>query len=209
MKKKFLVTLIVVCVLLPVALSAAVVDLSIGATAQYSKTFDQVKTAIENEDYAGFTDFSNYNFGADVRVKFLIAEVDVVGMFGKDTIDTVEYTTISALTTVGVSLDVLGLARLGFGMGPRYSVLIDKDGNTKVLDNTGVAVTTENFLDTFIKSPVSYRATVDFTLGNVLLGLNYTVDSQYTFEKYAEVDKLFNAPFGNGKLGVSVLFSLF
>jgi len=209
MKKKFLVTLMVVCVLLPVALSAAVVDLSIGATAQYSDTFDQIKQSIDNDDFDGFTDISNYNFGADVRVKFLIAEVDVVGMFGTDTIDSVDYTTISALTTAGISMDLLGLARLGFGMGPRYSVLIDDDGNTKVLDNNGAAVTTENFLDTFVQSPVSYRATLDFNLGSIMLGVNYTVDSEYTFKNYAEVDKLFSAPFGDGKLGLSVLFSLF
>jgi hypothetical protein len=213
MKRKSMVLLLVVCVILPTALSAAVVDLSLGATAQYNQTLGSIKTDIDNDSFFdGMGDFKNYTLGADLRVKFLIAEVDVVGTFGtytdEDTLD--EYTEISTLTTAGVSMDLLGIARLGFGMGPRFRVLIDDAGNAKIIsaDNNEIA-SWENFGDTFIDSPVAFRTTVDFNLGNMMLGLNYTLDTDYTFRNAAQVDDLFNVTIDEGRVGVSLLFSLF
>ncbi len=210
MKKRFLVALIVVCVLLPATLSAAMVGLSIGATARYDKSFAEIQTSIDDETYTDkLADISNYAFGADLRLKLLLAEVDLVGMFGKDTVGSVDYTTISVHTSAGISLDVLGLARVGFGMGPRFNVMIDSNGNTVIKDSSGSAVETmDGFSEAFINSPVAYRATVDFNLGGMMLGLNYTVDTAYTFKNAEKVQDLFDAPLDSGKVGVSLLFSL-
>jgi hypothetical protein len=211
MKKKFLATLIVVCVLLPAVLSAAIADLSIGATAMYNVTGDEVVEQFNNGDFSGLTDISNYTFGADLRVKFLLAEVDVVGMYSQVPAAGLDpfYHEISVLTTGGISLDLLGLARLGLGMGPRFRVLIDEDGNASVYASDSSSIETwSNFGDAFLKSPVSYRATLDFNLGDVMLGVNYTVDSEYTFENYNQIGELFSAAPESGKFGVSVLFSL-
>jgi hypothetical protein len=57
MKRKFLVTLLVVCVLLPAALSAAIVDLSLGATAQYKPTLGTIKASADADDFSGFSKF--------------------------------------------------------------------------------------------------------------------------------------------------------
>jgi hypothetical protein len=197
--------------LLPAALSAAIVDLSLGATAQYNKNLEAIKTDLDNEDFwPGLGDFKNYTIGADVRIKLLIAEVDVVGTFANTTRDGVDYTEISALTTAGISMDLLGLARLGFGLGPRFRVLIDDAGKAQVIASDNSTVNTwENFGDAFVKSPVAYRATVDFNLGGLMLGLNYTLDTLYTFENAQDVNKLFEADLDDGKFGVSLLFSLF
>ena len=213
MKKRFLVSLIVVCVLLPATLSAAMVGLSIGGTARYDKSFAQIQTSIDDETYSDkLADIENYAFGADVRVKILLAEIDLVGMFGKETIGTTNYTTVSVLTSAGISLDILNVARLGFGMGPRFNVYIDEDGNAKVYSEDSNGVTTlvdsNNFGDAFINSPVAYRATADFKIGNMMLGLNYTVDTNYTFNNAEKVQDLFDAPLDSGKVGVSFLFSL-
>lgn len=211
MKKKFMVTLIVVCVLLPAMLSAAIADLSIGGTAMYNVAGEQVVDEFNNGDFSGLADISNYTFGADVRIKFLLAEVDVVGMYGQVPATVTEpfYHEVSVLTTGGISLDLLGLARLGFGMGPRFRVLIDEDGNASVYaSNSSTIESWDNFGDALLKSPVSYRATLDFNLGSLMLGVNYTVDSTYTFENYAEVNRLFEADRNSGKFGVSLLFSL-
>jgi len=210
MKKRFLVSLIVVCVLLPATLSAALVDLSIGATARYDKSFAEVQTSIDDETYGDeLAKIENYAFGADVRVKLLLAEVDLVGMFGNKTISGVDYTTISVLTSAGISLDILNIARLGFGMGPRFNVMIDPDGNTVIEDSSGTGVDSmDGFSEAFINSPVAYRATADFKLGNMMVGLNYTVDTAYTFNNAADVQNLFDAPLDSGKVGVSFLFSL-
>ncbi|MDT4761900.1 hypothetical protein [Sphaerochaeta sp. PS] len=209
MKKRLIVLLIVVCVLLPATLSAAMVDLSIGATALYNQTFTQMQTAFDAEDYTGFSTFENYAFGADVRMKILLAEVDLVGMFGQETIGGTDYTTISVLTAGGISLDILNFARLGFAMGPRFNVYIDSaTGEAQVKDSNNVLVDWNNFGDAFLKSPVAYRATVDFDLGGLMLGLNYTVDTLYTFENWDKVQDLFDADPNGGKVGISLLFSL-
>jgi hypothetical protein len=211
MKKKSMVLLLIVCVMLPTALSAAVVDLSLGATAQYNQTLGSIRTDIDNNDFDSMSDFENYTLGADLRVKLLIAEVDVVGTFGNytDEVTLDEYTEISALTTAGVSMDLLGIARLGFGMGPRFRVLIDDAGEAQIIAETGTVESMNDFGDAFVNSPVAYRATVDFNLGNIMLGLNYTLDTDYTFKNAAQVDDLFNADIDDGKVGVSLLFSLF
>ena len=198
MKKRVLVSLIVVCVLIPATLSAAMVNLSIGATARYDKSFEEVQAFIDNDTYGEeLGKIENYAFGADVRLKILLAEIDLVGMFGKEPIT--GNTTISVLTTAGVSLDILNLARIGIGMGPNFLIKIDESGSL---------VGWENFGDTFIKSPVAYRATLDFKIGKMMLGLNYTVDTAYTFENWERVQDLFDAPLNSGKVGVSFLFSL-
>jgi len=211
MKKKSMVLLLIVCVMLPTALSAAVVDLSLGATAQYNQTLGDIKQEIEADSWEGMGDFKNYTLGADLRVKLLIAEVDVVGTFGNytDEVTLDEYTEISALTTAGISMDLLGFMRLGFGMGPRFRVLIDDEGKAQIIAETGTVESMDDFGEAFINSPVAYRATVDFNLGNLMLGLNYTLDTEYTFKNAAEVNKLFSGDLDNGKVGVSLLFSLF
>ena len=211
MKKKSMVLLLIVCVMLPTALSAAVVDLSLGATAQYNQTLGDIKQEIEADSWEGMGDFKNYTLGADLRVKLLIAEVDVVGTFGNytDEVTLDEYTEISALTTAGISMDLLGFMRLGFGMGPRFRVLIDDEGKAQIIAETGTVESMDDFGEAFINSPVAYRATVDFNLGNLMLGLNYTLDTDYTFKNAAQVNDLFSADIDDGKVGVSLLFSLF
>ncbi|MGH0052078.1 MAG: hypothetical protein ACQ5SW_01640 [Sphaerochaetaceae bacterium] len=212
MKTKSMVLLLIVCVMLPAALSAAVVDLSLGATAQYNQTLGAIKDEIEAESWDGLSDYKNYTLGADLRVKLLIAEVDVVGTFGSyvDEDNSKEYTEISTLTTAGVSMDLLGFARLGFGLGPRWIVRMDKDtGEFTIFDDSGNPQTLDSLGDTFLNSSVAYRATVDFNLGSLMLGLNYTLDTDYTFKNASEVNKLFDADLDNGRVGVSLLFSLF
>lgn len=185
------------------------VNLSIGATARYDKSFEEVQAFIDNDTYGKeLGKIENYAFGADVRLKILLAEIDLVGMFGRENVLGTDYTTISVLTSAGISLDILNFARVGFGMGPRFNVFIDDNGNSKVYSSSGAFVDMDNFGEVFISSPVAYRATVDFKLGSMMLGLNYTVDTQYTFENWEKVQDLFDAPLGEGKVGVSFLFSL-
>ena len=42
-----------------------------------------------------------------------------------------------------------------------------------------------------------------------MLGLNYTLETDYTFKNAQDVNKLFEADLDDGKFGVSLLFSLF
>ncbi|MPN27383.1 hypothetical protein SDC9_174814 [bioreactor metagenome] len=133
----------------------------------------------------------------------------MVGKFSQETIGSVDYTKIEVLSTAGVSMDLLGFTRLGFGMGPNWIVRMDKDGKFTIFDANDNPQTLSSLGETFINSPVAYRATLDFNLGKLMLGLNYTLETDYTFKKPGEVDKLFNAKMDDGTVGVSLLFSLF
>ncbi len=211
MKKKFLLSLLIVCVLLPAALSAAIVDLSLGVTAQYKEDLGTIQTEIEGESWDGLGNIDNYAFGADLRMKFLIAEVDLVGKFSQEPISSVDYTKIETLTTAGVSMDLLGIARLGFGLGPNWIVRMNNEtGEFAIYDENDVFQNDiESLGETFINSPVAYRATLDFNLGSLMLGLNYTLETGYTFKNYQNVNELFESNLDEGTVGVSLLFSLF
>jgi hypothetical protein len=188
------------------------VGLSIGATTQFKQNFADIQTSIDNGDFGDeLAKVENYAFGADVRLKLLLAEIDLVGMFGtyNDSSTNKDYTTISVLTSAGISLDILDFARLGFGMGPRFNVFINSDdATTEIKDSNGALVDWGNFGEAFINSPVAYRATLDFKIGKMMLGVNYTVDSDYTFKEWEKVENLFKKPLDQGTVGISLLFSL-
>lgn len=210
MKKKLLTILLILCVLVPATLSAKLIDLSLGPNVQFKPKLDEISSG-EPGDL--LTNIENYAFGADLRIKILLAEIDLVGTLGKTTenvggTDT-DFTEISILASAGVSFDLFGFTRLGIGLGPRYRVLIGEDGDAKVLGGTGSVESWENFGDAFIKSPLALRATADFKIGKMWLGASYTLDTEYTFENYAEFNKLFSADWNTGRFGVSLLFSFF
>ncbi|MCK9546909.1 MAG: hypothetical protein RBS49_00265 [Sphaerochaeta sp.] len=205
MKKKLLIVFLILAVLVPATLSAKLFDLSLGPNVQFKPDFAEISGGDMGEL---FSDINNYAFGADLRLKLLLAEVDLVSTFGKATESGTEYTEISILTSAGVSFDLFGFTRLGIGLGPRFQVLIDDAGNTNVLiESTPVEVDTLG--DAFIKSPLALRATADFKIGKMWLGASYTLDTDYTFENYDQFDKLFSAQWDTGRFGVSLLFSFF
>ena len=209
--KKVWILLIVLAVLVPAAVSASPFGLSLGVTGLYNDTFGDIKAAMEDGDYDGFSNIDNYRFGADLRIKLLLAEIDAVAMFGSEG----DSTNISMLTTAGLSFDLFGLLRIGAGVGPRFNVNINPGGEVWVwvkddTDPTGrKKVDLDNAGEAFMKSKLAYRLTADLKLGKILLGLNYTLDTNYTFEEWEKFENIFNAPFDNGYMGVSVLFSFF
>lgn len=206
MKKKYLITLFVFA-LIPAALFAGIFELGIGATTQFNPNYNPFESA--DFDWAQLGEFENYGFGAEVRARLLFLEVDVAGLYSYVEDSGEQFHAISGLFTGGISFDLLGFLRLGLGLGPRVNVFIDENGTTQVYmpDVSGMQAVT-NFGDAFMNAPMTYRLTADFKLGKVLLGLNYTVDSDgFTFDNL-DTTKL--APkFENGKIGASVIFRLF
>lgn len=208
MKKKLLIVMVLVAVLVPATLSAKMFDLSLGPSVQFKPDLGQLTD--DSADLGElFTSLDSYAFGADLRLKILLAQVDVAATFGQhvDASDN-KYTEISVLTTGGVSFDLFGFTRLGIGLGPRFRVLFGDDGASVLNENRNVE-TWENLGDAFIKSPLALRATADFKIGKMWLGVNYSLDTKYTFEKYDEFDKLFSPNWDEGRFGVSLLFSFF
>lgn len=200
--KKYILALLIVLLLVPAGLFAGIFNLSIGGTAQYKLPVDA--TDIGEESFEGMTDIENWAFGGDIRMRILFAELDVVGLHSK----LEEGHRISGLVTAGVSLDLLGILRVGLGLGPRLGVDIKDDSSIIIYDPEGDPITGDtDFKAAFMNAPMTYRVTTDLKLGKVLVGLNYTVDSKFTFENLSVEDL---APdFQHGAIGVSVLYSLF
>lgn len=202
--KKTLLVLTMILLLVPAGLFAGVFDLSLGATAQYQGPFD-ASSDIEWTD--GMSEVENYALGGDIRMRLLFAEVGIMGLYS----EVENGYKINGVLTGGLSLDLLGLVRVGLGMGPRMTAT-NIDGTWMVYgpDNVEVDEGTD-FEAAFMNAPMTYRATVDLKLGSILLGLNYTVDSNgFTFDNpnptYLMPD---DDSWGNGRIGASVLFTIF
>ena len=202
--KKVLITLTIIMLLVPFATFAGIFDLSVGATAQYKLPWDASSGEFEWED--GMTDPANYAFGADIRTRVLFAEVDVMALY--DQIDPNTHT-LSSLVTGGVSLDLLGLVRVGLGLGPRVRVEFGDD--LVFYDADGGVLLVENYSEALMGSDLTWRATADVKLGKILVGLNYTVDSNGFTIDNSDFTKLLptDSQWNSGRIGVSALFTLF
>lgn len=201
--KKILIILTIMMMLVPAIAFAGIFDFSVGATAQYKLPGPIAEIEWEDE----MAKIENYTFGADIRTRILFAEVDVIALYDQITPDV---HTFSSLVTGGISLDLLGLVRVGLGLGPRLRVEFD-DG-AKFYDANGTELTdVDNFSDALMNSDLTWRATVDLKLGSVLVGLNYTVDSNgFTIEDNNFADLLpGSSQWNSGRVGVSALFTIF
>ncbi len=203
--KKTILALLIVLLLVPTGLFAGIFNLSLGATAQYKEPFP-----IDGEEpipFEGMAELKNWAFGGDIRMRLFFVELDIAALYTK--LDEGEGHLISGLVTAGVSFDLLGFLRVGLGMGPRIGLGISDDGEFSAWGPGGESLGSDtNFGDAFMNAPMTYRLTTDFKLGSILVGLNYTVDSNgFTFEEL-DVAKL--APdFKKGAIGVSLLYSFF
>lgn len=203
MSKKIGILLAIFCLVIPMGLTAKVLDFNIGATTQYKlKADDAVEIDIDD-----LLDIENYSFGAEAKVKFLFLEVSDIALIGSDGDDGFN---VSNLMTAGLSFDFLNLIRVGVGLGPEFEINFKSNGD--ILDDAGNPFI--KFTDIFMRANGTYKANVDFLLGGLTLSANYTVPSQ-GFNIQNIVKNGFNvadlAPkdFKDGRFGVSVLISLF
>ncbi|MGD1818891.1 MAG: hypothetical protein ACPKOI_03290 [Pleomorphochaeta sp.] len=205
MNKKVWGLILALCLIVPVSLSAEVLDFSIGATAQYKMPADSVGDSTDD-----LLDVDNYRFGAEARVKFLLIEAADTALIGP-TADGVEVTN---LMTAGLSLDLMNLVRLGVGLGPEFTMFIDDSGNVTTPDGDGEGGTEPfNFADVFMKSNCTYKVNADILLGGLTLSANYTVPSVgFNIDNIVtngfDVNDLAPQDFDKGRFGISVLISL-
>lgn len=202
MSKKIGILLAIFCLVIPMGLTAKVLDFNIGATAQYKLKADDAGEI----DTEYLLDIENYSFGAEAKVKFLFVEVADTALIGSDGSDGWK---VSNLMTAGISFDFLNLIRVGVGLGPEFEINFKSDG--KILDDAGDPF---KFTDIFMRAKGTYRANVDFLLGGITLSANYTVPSagfsiQKIVDKNFVVNDLLPDDFKDGRFGVSVLISLF
>ncbi len=202
MNKKVWGLILALCLIVPVSLSAEVLDFSIGATAQYKMTADSVPGSSTDD----LLNPENYRFGVDARVKFLLVEAADMALIGP-TANGVE---VSNLMTAGLSLDLMNLVRLGVGLGPEFTMFIDDSGNVTA-DEAGLEPF--DFVDVFMKSNCTYKVNADILLGGLTLSANYTVPSVgFNIDNIVtngfDVNDLAPQDFENGRFGISVLISL-
>ncbi|MCH3917023.1 MAG: hypothetical protein LKE40_06115 [Spirochaetia bacterium] len=194
MKKKMLLVALVACLLAPATVFANdAFDISLGATAQYQ---EKPSDAVDSD----FSDLSNYKFGADARVR--IAILEVTGSAVMSSSDDGDYL-FDTLLTAGVSFDVLKLVRVGVGIGPTFTTGYVDDEVTYYGAN---GETPDNFGDFLLSAPLTYRASADVMLGNIMAGISYSVPTDMSFNDF-DASKM-EPVWDNGKFGVSVLFNL-
>ncbi|MGD1815615.1 MAG: hypothetical protein ACPKNR_01150 [Pleomorphochaeta sp.] len=202
MNKKVWGLILALCLIVPVSLSAEVLDFSIGATAQYKMNAASVGGSSTDD----LINPENYRFGAEARVKFLLIEAADTALIGP-TSNGVE---VSNLMTAGLSLDLMNLVRLGVGLGPEFTMFIDDSGNVTA-DEAGLEPF--DFADVFMKSNCTYKVNADILLGGLTLSANYTVPSVgFNIDNIVtngfDVNDLAPQDFENGRFGISVLISL-
>ncbi len=203
--KKIIMIGLVILLLVPVGLTAGIFDFSVGVLAQNKLPYDVQEGEFDADM---FTNFENYAFGADIRTRILFAEVGVAALY--EEVDSTP--AFSGLVTGGLSLDLLGLLRVGLGLGPRVTVMFPENSDAEFyFTDTDETLAAENFGDAFMRSDLTWRATVDLKLGSMLVGLNYMVDSDGFNLEDADFDKLLPKAdgFKAGRIGASVLFTLF
>lgn len=208
--KKTILILTMVLLLVPAGLFAGVFDLSLGVLAQNKLPYDAPSGDFD-EDM--FTDIDNYAFGADIRTRLLFAEVGIAALYEQvEHPTTTEMTpSFSGLVTGGLSLDLLGLVRVGLGLGPRVVALFPEGEDAIFYTDSVGELSADNLMDALTKSDLTWRATVDLKLGSILLGVNYMVDSDgFTIEN-SDFTKLMPTAdlFKQGRIGASVLFTIF
>jgi hypothetical protein len=202
MKKKVLIVLMIVA-LIPSMLFAKTFGFNIGGTVMYNVNAGSVL-----DDKNAFGNINNYNFGADLRLKLLVFNITAMGTYaGQAQIAGHDgYHEVSTMLTAGLAFDLFDFLRIGVGMGPRVS-LYSNGSDWKFYDLNHSSMSDGNFGDAIKNAPMSYRATVDFLIGPVSLGMSYIVDSTYNFADAGNVGNL-KPDFNAGKLGASVMFNL-
>lgn len=201
MKKKIVIVLIAFVMLVPSFAFAQLFDISLGANAQFGQSVLSDEGSWTG-DWSEIGNIDNWSFGGDMRLKVLIFEVDALGSYSKVGGSDM----ISGLLTGGLSFDLLNVIRLGVGMGPNVTWNIS-DGKF-VIGGTEEVGDIEGFGDAFMQSPMTYRATADFLLGSIMLGVNYQIPTEFTFND-PQVEALIPSDWSRGRMGVSLLYSFF
>lgn len=192
MKKRICIVLVVIALLVPSFAFAQMFDVSLGATAQV------VVPNYDNFDFGEtFGKIENYNFGAELRLKLTVLEIDAVGLYSPQKILDTTVHIVTFLPTAGLSFDIVDVVRLGLGMGPMMRWQFAN----------GHQYPDKSFGDIFMESSFWYRATVDFMAGPVLVGVSYGVPTMFNIKTHEA--KGLKPEFKTGMIGVSVLYSFF
>jgi len=186
--KKISMILLVVLLVAGFAFAArGPVDVTLGVLAQYNGELGD----LEAGEVDGFKDVNNYQFGPEVRVKFTLLEIDAAGLVSSDN-DNEDGFVFNGFFTGGVSLDFL-IARVGFGIGPDmyYETAtsdfkfgpMDSVQKNKIANRTGNSTAQDyEVLDMLLTAPINLRATVDFLVGKLTVGISASLPTNFSLD---------------------------
>lgn len=200
MKKMFASILLIVFVSASLFASA---ELDLGGTAQYQVRAEEIPF----KEPAKIFNSGQFLFGPEVRLKIAILELGASMYYTPGPKENPFYKhQLAGVITAGISFDLGSVLRLGLGVGPRLIVRWDKDGNIIVRDGNGKRIENVEGLSVLGDSTIAYKASADLLLGDLLLGLNYTVDSNMTFNNPSLSGVM--PEFKDGKVGVTAMFRI-
>ena len=181
--KKILIILVIL--MLP---AAAFAQLQIGPTAFYN--FPLIQDNTLNPPELSGLNISDFSFGIDIRGKIAFFQLSGMALFTPGVSS--GSVTLPASTDIfldaGVAFDI-AIIRLGLGVG----------ANLTFFFGTGTAASD------IVSSGMNIKATLEFLLGKVAIGLTYL--TQFDFD-LQQIGSVLSADKTQGLLGLSVLFTL-
>jgi len=200
MKKKFLV--IIILIVLPVMVFAETqwFDISVGLS--MFRNANEVATPLEFND---IIDIDAYDFKAEIRNKLLFFEFDMVGSPYITSAGALQF---DGLFLFGFTDDIFNFARISFCVGPDFTYI--NDGTKSVMIVQGNVIETNSLVDLLSESTYTFRAGIDFLLGNVMkVGVAYTLPTEYSLQS-GDLNLLVpnNDNWKEGEISFSILMTL-
>jgi hypothetical protein len=192
--------------LVPAMAFAGVFDIAYGVNIEQSQPVGT---------YAEGFKWGSFETGYEMRTRIWIFGIDSVTKIVSTAVDSsMDPTAFVAKTDLGLGLSfgIGNLLRLGLGINTQpYQFAID--GSTATLKGFGnyTSDAAANFAADLLEQKFIYKATVDFNLGDMLLGLTYKMPSDFSCSSFAgSFDWSQLIPqFANGTIGLSLLYSFF
>ena len=196
MKKRIMALVLVA--LLSAGVLAANPLLQLGVAAQVPFQFSSDMDDMGDQ----FTDFSNYRFGADVRLNLSFFQLDVQAMMGGSGDKGFIFDGIASANIVFFPSSAVNFSA-GLGMSLGASI---KDGGFYLLSDDGQLSDLGDIGAIVKNSPFVYRIGLNFNFG-IGLGLSYFIPTKASIE--SPDFKNWAPQFDEGRLSLSVMMNLF
>lgn len=146
--------------------------------------------------------FEDFIFGGELRLRLFFLE----GTF--NTLYDANDENFVSMLTAGFDFSLFDIIHLGLGVGPAFAMNLNNASHFwESIDKNGSYQGEDSFSDAFLNGLIHYRAHVDFKLGKVSAGFNWSVPTKGL---YLNADDLaeFLPNWEKVKLGFSFLFYL-
>lgn len=191
---KKLIAILLAAAFIPAMVFAGPFDIVIGSNLATGQT---------SSEMAQKFDIGKIMLGPEVRVKLLFLEAGAKANLTFSPDDS----SIAGKGNLDLTAEIdLGALRIGAGIQTDDISFMYNNGDwfSPMFDDTEK----EDFIEGFLASHVNWRAKVDLIIDNLLLGVDYTVPTEYIYgAKDQDSALLLPKDWGKGKLSLSFMFS--